>query len=125
MRGDLFYIFCQSSLFFVVMLKLDETAAGSKIRGHKHAGGHTGTQSHTPVAGPPGRVSSLAWFCCETWLMGPSVPSCPTHLPPCVATQQPHASRGVTFTPLFVSQNNIGSTTAFPAVPPPPAVPIR
>lgn len=41
---DLFYILCQSSLFFVMMLRLDETAARSKIHGHKHACGHTGTQ---------------------------------------------------------------------------------
>lgn len=62
MQSLLFSILCQSSLFFVVTLRPDETAAGSKIHGCKHTLGHTGTQSHThtPVAAPPGGVSSLA-----------------------------------------------------------------
>lgn len=114
----LFYSLCQSSLFFVVMLRLDETAARSKIHGHKHARSHTGTQSHTHLSlspPPTGRVSSFAWSCCETRLTGRSVSSCRSHLPSCVSTQQPNASRGVTSTPLFVSQNNIGSTIVFPA----------
>lgn len=116
------------------MLWPDRTAGQScstlqKTLSQTHTLSHTHTVTLTPVAAAPGWVSSLARIlCCETRLITFSLPPLVSHI--CWLAWQPagpHASTGVAFALLFVSQNNTKSPIVFPVPhlcsPTPPTVP--